>query len=62
MLQRTVLWEEEIAQSLQSLHVTEGKFWERWEYQTTWPAFWETYMKVRKQELELGMEQKTGFK
>ena len=20
-----------------------GKFWERWEYQTTWPASWETY-------------------
>ena len=22
---------------------------ERWEYQTTWPASWETYMQVRKQ-------------
>ena len=21
-----------------------GKFWERWEYQTTWSASWETYM------------------
>ena len=21
-----------------------GKFWKRWEYQTTWPASWETYM------------------
>ena len=20
-----------------------GKFWNRWEYQTTWPASWETY-------------------
>ena len=20
-----------------------GKFWKRWEYQTTWPASWETY-------------------
>ena len=20
------------------------KFWNRWEYQTTWPASWETYM------------------
>ena len=26
-----------------------GKFWKRWEYQITWPAFWETYMQVRKQ-------------
>ena len=23
-----------------------GKFWKRWEYQTTWPASWETYMKI----------------
>ena len=26
------------------------------------PASWETYMQVRKQELELDMEQQTGFK
>ena len=26
-----------------------GKFFKRWEYQTTWPASWETYMQVRKQ-------------
>ena len=25
-----------------------GKFWKRWEYQTTWPAYLETYMQVRK--------------
>ena len=30
-----------------------GKFFKRWEYQTTWPASWETYMQVRKQQLEL---------
>ena len=23
-----------------------GKFWNRWEYQTTWPAPWETYMQA----------------
>ena len=34
-----------------------GKFLKRWEYQTTWPASWETYMQVRKQQLELDMEQ-----
>ena len=28
-----------------------GKFWKRWEYQTTWPASWETCIKVRKQQL-----------
>ena len=32
-----------------------GKFWKRWEYQTTWPAFWEICMQVRKQQLELDM-------
>ena len=37
-----------------------GKFWMRWEYQTTWPASWETYMQVRKQQLELDVEQQTG--
>ena len=26
-----------------------GKFWERWEYQTTWPASWEICIQVRKQ-------------
>ena len=31
-------------------------------YQTTWPASWETYMQVRKQQLELNMEQQTGSK
>ena len=34
----------------------------RWEYQTTWPASCETYMQVRKQQLELDMEQQTGSK
>ena len=32
------------------------KIWKRWEYQTTWPASWETCMQVRKQQLELDME------
>ena len=39
-----------------------GNFWKRWEYQTTWPASWETYMQVRKQQLEVDMEQHTGSK
>ena len=38
------------------------KFWRTWEYQTTQPAPWETYMQVRKQQLELDMEQQTDFK
>ena len=37
-----------------------GKFWKRWEYQTTWPASWEICMQVRKQQLELDIEQQTS--
>ena len=43
-------------------HKNCGKFWKRWEYQTTWPASWEIYMQLRKQKLELAMEQQTGSK
>ena len=34
-----------------------GKFLKRWEYQTPWPTSWEICMQVRKQQLELDMEQ-----
>ena len=37
-----------------------GKFLKRWNYQTTLSASWETCMKVKKQQLELDMEQWTG--
>ena len=39
-----------------------GKFLKIQEYQTTWPASWESYMQVTKQQLELDMEQQTGSK
>ena len=39
-----------------------GKFWKRWEYQTIWPASWENCMQVKKQQLELDMEQQAGSK
>ena len=39
-----------------------GKFLNRWEYQTTWPASWEICMQVKNQHLELDMEQQTGSK
>ena len=45
--------------------VDHNKLWKilkEMEYQTTWPLSWETYMQVRKQELELEMEQQTGSK
>ena len=39
-----------------------GKFWKRWEYQTTWLASSEIGMQVKKQQLELDMEQRIGSK
>ena len=39
-----------------------SKFFKRWEYQTTIPVSWETCMQVKKQQLELDMEQMTGSK
>ena len=39
-----------------------GKFFKRWEYHTTLPVSWETCMWIKKQELELDMEQMTGSK
>ena len=45
--------------------VDHDKLWKilkRWEYQTTLPASWEICMLVKKQQLELDMEQHTGYK
>ena len=42
--------------------VDHNKLCKRWAFQTTWPASWETYMQVRKQQLKLDMEQQTGSK
>ena len=39
-----------------------GKFWKKWESQTTWPASWETCTQVKKQQSELNMEQQTRSK
>ena len=42
-----------------------NKLWKilkRWEYQTTWPTSWEICMQVKKQQLELDLEQQTGSK
>ena len=45
-----------------SITINCGKFWKRWEYQTTWPASWEICMQVKKKQLELDMKQQTGSK
>ena len=39
-----------------------GKFFKRWKYQTTLPPLWEVCMQVKKEQLELDMEQWTGSK
>ena len=39
-----------------------GKFFKRWEYQTTWPASWEICTHINKQQLEPDIEQWTGSK
>ena len=39
-----------------------GQFFKKWEYQTTLLASWEICMQLRKQQLELDMEQQTGSK
>ena len=45
--------------------VDHNKLWKilkEMEYKTTWLASWKTYMQIRKQQLELYMEQQTGSK
>ena len=41
---------------------TNWKIFKRLKYLTTWPASWEICMQIRKQQLELNMEQQTGSK
>ena len=38
------------------------KFLKKLEYQAIWPASWEICMQIKKQQLELDMEQQTGSK
>ena len=51
-----------IAHQAPRITINCGQFWKRCEYQTTWSASWETYIQVRKQQLEPDMEQQTGSK
>ena len=38
------------------------KFFKRWKYQATFSAAWEIWLQVRKEQLELDMEQQIGSK
>ena len=50
------------AKAFECVNHNYGKFFKRWEYQTTLPASWETCMQVRKQHLELDKKQQPGSK
>ena len=39
------------------IKINRGKFFKRWEYQTTLPAYREICMQVKKEQLELDMEE-----
>ena len=53
MLKALIVW----------ITTTHGKFFKRWEYQTTLPVSWEICMQVKKEQLEPDMmEQWTGSK
>ena len=45
-------WFIDYAKAFVWITINCGKFFKRWEYQTTWSASWETYMEGRKQQLE----------
>ena len=42
--------------------INSGKFFKRWEYQTTFPASCVTCVQVKKQQVEPDMEQQTASK
>ena len=57
------LWQATADLYLHRRHSTNcGKFWKRWEYQTTLPASWEICMQIKKQQLEPDMEKQAGSK
>ena len=50
------------AKAFDCLSQQTGKFLKRWKYQTTLPAYWKTWMQVKKQLLEPDMKHWTGSK
>ena len=50
------------AKAFDCCHSKLWKILKEMEYQTTWSASWKICMQVRKQQLELDMEQQTSFK
>ena len=54
------IWFIDYAKAFVWITINSGRLFKRREYQTTLPASWEICMQVRKQQLELDMEQQTG--
>ena len=44
------------------VHNKEWKILQGWDYQAIWPASWEICIQIKKQQLELDMEQQAGSK
>ena len=64
-----ISWTESTSASLTTLKILTGwitkncgKFYKRWEYQAIWPASCKTYIQVKKQQLELDIEQQISSK
>ena len=61
--QKNIYWFMDYAKAFDYVDTTNyGKFFKRWEYQTTLPSSWEICVQVKKQQLEPYMEQQTGSK
>ena len=60
----TYFWFIDYAKAFDCVWITTncGKFFKRWEYQTTLTVSWEICMPVKMQQLEPDMEQQTGSK
>ena len=56
------LWQATVEPNLHRYTTNCGKFLNKWEYQTTLPTSWEICTQVKKQQLELDMEQQTVSK
>ena len=58
---KTINWKDMCGPMFTAALFTTAQSW-KWEHQTTWPASWEICMQVKKQQLELGMEQQISSK
>ena len=60
--QKNIYWFIDYAKAFDCVDHNKLKTSQRWEYQTTLTASWETCIQVKKQQLEANMKQQTGSK